>query len=72
MNNNMINDAKILNCCPYCGEDYMFEKISSTNYYNNNNDVTMTTNVYYCCSCHKVSTIIHDYENMRSYCGNDD
>lgn len=69
----MTEDKKILSCCPYCGEDYMFEKVSETRYYGPNyGEVTMVMGTYHCYACRRTSTIIHDFVNKREYCGNDD
>lgn len=46
--------------CPYCGEDYYYEKISSTSYYDGNGNETLTVVAYWCKSCNRAVTVLHD------------
>lgn len=60
-------EKNILSACPYCGEEYMFNRISEEKYYDENGKLAMMIAKYYCDSCRTSSTIIHDFEKEHSY-----
>lgn len=57
------NDKKIFTCCPFCGEDYMFNPLSHRDYFDESGKLTMVISKYWCDSCRNYSTIIHDFVN---------
>ena len=63
--NNIEN--KIYSCCPYCGEEYMFNKIKSKKFYDEHHNLIMVISSYYCDRCNNASKIIHDLTQNHSY-----
>ena len=60
-------EKNILSACPYCGEEYMFNRVSEEKYYDENGKLAMMIAKYYCDGCRTSSTIIHDFEKEHSY-----
>ena len=60
-------ERSIFSCCPFCGETYMFNKLSSREFYNDRRELEMVIATYYCDACHSPSSIVHDLVNYRAY-----
>lgn len=60
-------EKNIISTCPYCGEEYMFNRVSEEKYYSSTGKLIMIIAKYYCDNCHTSSTIIYDIDKEHSY-----